>query len=138
MKWNCTLKNFFSSFLHSISHRTFAMGPSLSVLTTKLIINVAQNSSLTTLFHFRILLKAPNTLQVSSRFRTRIPQWVDVLLCRLSLVRIQSYLRINISLKLSALLNSLHGCIPQVFFSQFFMMISFSGVVAVRSFPVIG
>ena len=54
------LEKLFSSFFHSIPHRTFALGPSMGMLTTSLIINVAQNSSLTTLPRFGIPLKAPN------------------------------------------------------------------------------
>ena len=73
----------------------------MRVLATRLTINGAQILSLTTLACFRIPLKVPSTLQLFSRFRTRISQCPDVLLCCLSLVRIQSYLRIIISLKLS-------------------------------------
>ena len=88
-----------------------------------------------TLFqNFKVL----NALQFSSTFRTRTPYCADVLLCCLSLVRIQSYLRIIISLELSVLLTNLLGCIPQVRFSRFFIRTSLPGAGASLGFPVIG
>ena len=109
----------------------------MSILTTKLIINVTPNSTLTTLPRFRIPLRAPNTLRFSFPLRTRIWQLADVLLCCLSLARIQTYLRIIISLELSVLLTTFLAYIPQAIFQQFFRMASFSVAVATRSFPVI-
>ena len=128
----------YSSFLHSMPHRTFALALKMRAFATKLIINGAQILSLTTLSRFRISLEVPNTLHLSSRFRTRISQCADILLCCLSLVRIQSYLQIIISLELSVLLTSLLGYIPQGRFSRFFIRTSLSGAVVPQRFPVIG